>query len=462
MSQELLKTTKISRILDRLIHEIRRVNSTKFKLFIVTLVMCVYFINGFYSANEWSRYSLIAAIVEENTFIIDNYVVARLDTSYYDGHFYSDKPPGLSFIGVPVYFIAKILLINPLWIQFMLISLLALFTSLSVVLIYELAGYLGGNKTSQLLTALIYGFGTIAWVYSKNFFAHGFSAFLIILSIYYACLFVQENNTKFVLFSGIALGYSIVVDYPNILLFVPFLLYFVLYDTKKKLIYFIVPVAFFLMILGIYNYICFDSPFITAYRYQYHYGDTQNIGFFSNPVHIGLYGLLFSPFRGLFYLSPILLLSPIGFFYLYKKYKPETVLFLSSFAIIVLFYSTYTLWHGGHCYGPRYLLNAIPFITLPLALVIEKYKDQRIFVIFLILMNYSIFANAMGVIASYYLNLEIKNPLLYNIKHLKNRRIVESYFFSISPLTILFPIALILICVAPTMIRRFTRKSYIN
>jgi len=440
--------------------KLKRLNSTHFKLFVVVLVIYLYFLNGFHSSNEWSRYALIQAIIDEHRLIIDNYISNTLDFSYYNGHSYSDKAPGLSFVGIPVYFIAKFL-IDSRWIQYLLISLISIFSALSVVLVYELVGILGGNKTSKLLTALIYAFGTIAWVYSKNFFAHGFSAFLLLLSMYYARLFVQENNVKFIFVSGIAIGYSIVVEYPNLLLLVPFLLYFISYNTKKKLIYFIVPVALFLMVLGTYHYICFGSPFSTPYRYTSGYGNVQDIDVFSNPVHKGLFWLLFSPYRGLFYLSPVLLLSPFGLFLLYKKYKPETILFLSFFMIIVLFYSRYIYWSGGACYGPRFILAVVPFFTLPLAQVIEKYKDQRSFLLlFFVLMGYSIFANAMGVIVSYHVGQEIRNPLLYNVKYLQNGGTIDSFLFSVvSPLTILFPIIVILICITPILIDRLHTKK---
>jgi len=437
----------------------KRLNSTQFKLFIAILAIYLYFLNGFHSANELSRYSLILAIVEEHTFIIDNYILNMIDISYYNGHYYSDKPPGLAFVGVPVYFIGRFL-ISWFWRPYLLISLIALFSSLSVVLIHELAGILGGTRTSNLLTALTYAFGTIAWVYSKTFFAHGFSAFLILFSMYCAHLFVQENNTKFIFLSGVTMGYSILVEYPNLLLLVPFLLYFLLYKTKKKLVYFILPVALFLVLLGTYHYICFGSPFSTPSRYQYYFGNVQAINYFVNPIHIGLYGLLFSPYRGLFYLSPVLLLALFGFFSLYKKYAPETVLFLSSFIIVVLFYSTYTVWYGGWCYGPRFILNVVPFLTLPLTQVIEKHKHKRIFlVIFLVLMGYSVFANGMGVLANYHIPKEIENPLLHNFMYLYNGGVVDSNLFSISPLTIVFPIILILICITPTIVNHLYTKK---
>jgi len=434
---------------------LKRINSTRFKIFIVVLGIYLYFISGFHSANEWSRHSLIQAIVEDQTFFIDGYVMDWRDVSYYNGHYYSDKPPGLSFVGVPIYFVAQFLI--EWWrIRYLLISLIAVVSALSVVLVYELPGFLGGNETSKLLTALTYAFGTIAWVYSKTFFAHGFSAFLLLLSVFCTCLFVKENKTKFIFFSGVAMGYSILVEYQNLLLLVPFLLYFVFYNTKKEIIYFSVPVALFLMILGIYHYVCFGSPFITPYISHTSEGNMQDISTFSNPVHIGLYGLLFSPYRGLFFLSPILLLSPFGFFFLYRKYKPETVLFLSSFIIFNLFHSMFIYWHGGACYGPRYLLNVVPFFTLPLFQVIEQYKDQsRFFILFFILMGYSIFANAMGVLADYHVDRGIENPLLHNLVFLWNGGMIDSTFFSISPFTIVFPLILIFTCITPTIIRHF-------
>ena len=53
--------------------------------------------------NQNSRFDLVVALVEDHTFQIDKYVANTGDYALYDGHYYSDKAPGMALLGLPVY-----------------------------------------------------------------------------------------------------------------------------------------------------------------------------------------------------------------------------------------------------------------------------------------------------------------------------------------------------------------------
>ncbi|MFX1518786.1 MAG: ArnT family glycosyltransferase [Promethearchaeota archaeon] len=420
-----------------MLRELQSKKWIKIFLFFGTFIIYILSINDFASSNEASRLALIQAIVHNRSFIINEFAdqTRYIDIAYYNGNYYSDKAPGLSFIGLPIYLICNTFGFSLEMTHFFLILINAFFTSLATILIYEICNFLDYNSKICVLMALIFAFGTIAWVYAKTFLAHGFSAFLFLLSMYYAHRFIQGNETKFILLSGVAIGYSFLVEYSNLFLLVPFLVYFALYKTQKKLIYFLVPIVLLLILLGTYHYVCFGNPFSTPYRYYYHERQ-QDISFISNPVYIGLYGLLFSPQRGLFFISPVLLLSLYGFFLLYKKYKPETILFLSSFIIISVFYSMLPNWHGAYCYGPRYLLAVVPFIVIPLGTCIEKYKENKIFLIsFSLIFVFSIIANALGALVNPFppFSYEVI-PLIYNASYLIRKGQFDSKLLLLSGL----------------------------
>jgi hypothetical protein len=55
--------------------------------------------------NANARFDLSAAIVEQGTLTIDAYGQNTGDYALFNGHRYIDKAPGLSFVGVPVYFL---------------------------------------------------------------------------------------------------------------------------------------------------------------------------------------------------------------------------------------------------------------------------------------------------------------------------------------------------------------------
>jgi len=102
--------------------------------------------------------------------------------------------------------------------------------------------------------------------------------------------------------------------------------------------------------------------------------------------------LLFYPYRGLFFYSPILLLSIPGLFFMLKKYKAETILIILALVLFLSIISMRRNWWGGYCFGNRYLLPVVPFLSLPLILIFTKIDKKIFFVLFFI----SIIINFLG------------------------------------------------------------------
>ena len=69
------------------------------------LLGCVTFFSFIYSmragGNQNSRFDLLRAIVERHTLQIDAYHENTQDKAHFQGHYYSDKAPGLVFLAVP-------------------------------------------------------------------------------------------------------------------------------------------------------------------------------------------------------------------------------------------------------------------------------------------------------------------------------------------------------------------------
>src|SRR5918995_9847 len=57
--------------------------------------------------NEYSRYDLVRAVVEEGRTTIDSFHMNTGDKAFKDGHYYSDKAPGTAILGIPVYGVLK-------------------------------------------------------------------------------------------------------------------------------------------------------------------------------------------------------------------------------------------------------------------------------------------------------------------------------------------------------------------
>jgi hypothetical protein len=81
--------------------------------------------------------------------------------------------------------------------------------------------------------------------------------------------------------------------------------------------------------------------------------------------------LIISPYRGLLWFSPILFLTPIAIYLLWRNHKNKKIalLIISLAAYYLLVNSAYHYWHGGFSTGPRHLTPIISFLCLPLSLV---------------------------------------------------------------------------------------------
>ena len=70
-------------------------------LFVLLFVSFAYF----YQAGGWnqnSRFDLVRAITNEHTLNIDPFSHSTGDKAFFEGHYYSDKAPGLALTAVPL------------------------------------------------------------------------------------------------------------------------------------------------------------------------------------------------------------------------------------------------------------------------------------------------------------------------------------------------------------------------
>ena len=169
--------------------------------------------------------------------------------------------------------------------------------------------------------------------------------------------------------------------------------------TCLSWLYFVRP-SFGISILAITLYVFFFNraiflPFILtgcswlaaflAYS-LYHFGRLQPLYYRAQPGSLqfgssffeGLAGTLVSPARGLFIYVPIVIF--IG--YLLFRYRTElrprlTKLAAGTVCVHLIIISSYARWYGGHCYGPRYCSDIIPWFALLSILGIEARLKWR-------------------------------------------------------------------------------------
>ncbi|RKZ48389.1 MAG: hypothetical protein DRQ58_04605, partial [Gammaproteobacteria bacterium] len=119
-----------------------------------------------------------------------------------------------------------------------------------------------------------------------------------------------------------------------------------------------------------YNSIAFGSPFVIGYEHVVGFEGMKQ-GFFgiTFPNLSILLQILFSQYRGILWISPILMLTPVGIYYLWRleNYRAELLTIIMLSAYYLLFNSAYHFWDGGYSTGPRHVTPMLAFLCLPLA-----------------------------------------------------------------------------------------------
>jgi hypothetical protein len=132
-----------------------------------------------------------------------------------------------------------------------------------------------------------------------------------------------------------------------------------------------------LLVFGLYNTAILGTPFALPYQYVANprLNELVNTGLLSAglPKPEALWGLSFSPFRGLFFSSPILLLALPGLVLLRRSvFRAEWIVSLVSVLSFFVLISASVQWWGGWSVGPRYLIPMLPFLVWPLTETLDR------------------------------------------------------------------------------------------
>jgi hypothetical protein len=120
-----------------------------------------------------------------------------------------------------------------------------------------------------------------------------------------------------------------------------------------------------LLALAILNTVRFGSPLLTGYHTAYDQG-------FSIPLIKGLVWNLASSHRSIFLYAPATLLMFLGLPSFAKKHRGPALLIGAVVVYVFVIYSKWWAWHGGWCWGPRFLVPVIPLMLLPGLVAVKR------------------------------------------------------------------------------------------
>ncbi len=367
------------------------------------LVFCCY--AYFYQAGGWnqnSRFDLVRAIVEEGGSAIDSYHGNTKDKARRDKVYYSDKAPGVSWLAVPAYAAMRAGSDaepgDPGFLAFSsyLATLLAvaLPAALGVVALEMLLAAFGLAPAVRLAAALAYGLGTLAFPYSTLLYGHQTAAAFLIggfaLLVRARARLRDQGKTpsRGLLFTaGLLLGAAVACEYPAALAAGPILLYAAICLRPQGrlnwpgLAWLLAGLALPGLAVAAYHTAVFGSPLALPYdfstRRHRHQGFFMGLGM---PQGNALWHLLASPFRGLFFSAPWLLLALPGAVRLLRgrRFRAEATVCLTAFGLFVWMNASLVDWDGGWALGARYLVPTLPFLTvLAAGLAVSRQQSPR-------------------------------------------------------------------------------------
>lgn len=116
----------------------------------------------------------------------------------------------------------------------------------------------------------------------------------------------------------------------------------------------------------------------------------------------GFYGIFFSFGKSIFVYTPLLVIALAYWPAFYRRHKPTSLFVLSSFALLLLITAPFSYW-TDETWGVRKLVSITPLLLLPLALFLEKWREQRRIAQFSVvaLIVLSIYVQVLGVSYDY-------------------------------------------------------------
>jgi hypothetical protein len=326
-------------------------------------------------------------------------IVQSVDVGTYNGNYYSEISPGFAIISFPVSAVGFILDGNTLKLLGHILyadeGFLAFCSSLAAIFVYRICRFYS-DQIPSLLASLAFALATTLWPVTTMIYIEGASVMFSTASVYF--LFRHMKVTKSerdLILSGICLGLAAFVEYMAALFLVPIVVYLLVRRSGIwRTMRFVDSFAIFGPLLWLTtNYLAFRSPFV--FPEQLKNGPIFNqFDLGSMFIHVGAY--IGSPYRGIFVFSPVLVL---GVFMIAKMIRQrelrlDALLFSSFFLLILFAYSAWSDWAGGLVYGPRFLLLGIPYLAIPISILLKR--SWRYAVAFFFLFDVSVFQQWIG------------------------------------------------------------------
>jgi hypothetical protein len=230
----------------------------------------------------------------------------------------------------------------------------------------------GWSPRASLGAALACALGTPLFAYSSWLFTEPLTTCLLLGAAWAVFGNDRPVGLDDALLAGLLLGACLLVRPAHAIAVPLFALAVIVRDGRRGLaaasllgLGAAVGLAIYLM----WNQHLFGNPFDFGYPETADGG--KRLNGFETPIWRGVFGFLFSPGKSIFIFAPVMLAALFGASNLWRRDRGMAVLAVGGPLLYLLFYSRYTQWEGGNCFGPRYLLPVTALLLPALAAFLE-------------------------------------------------------------------------------------------
>ncbi|MFV0623923.1 hypothetical protein ACBY01_07940 [Sphingomonas sp. ac-8] len=368
-------------------------------LFALVWFSCGWFGSWEFNPNNATRMYAALSIAEQGDATIDEYAGLTIDRAQFGEHYYTDKAPGMTLMAVPFVLLAdavsgdraefhRLDFQDPGFNRFLKIRerLAAVFTSallvaIAAALLFDLGRGVTRSNSAGLFGAVGYALGSIAWGWATTLFGHAAAGAMLVIAVWAVWRGTRDPGglgaTRYAALAGLALGWGLVIEPPLVLEALPIGVWALWrmhgWPLARRLPAMLAAVGVALVAVAplfAYNALVFGSPFQSGYSGVSGFDGMQQ-GFFglTYPKPAVLREIVFGPYRGILWVSPVLLLAPLGLLRLFVDRRHRSLVVLAAVLSVLpfLYNAAYYYWDGGNSTGPRHAVPALAFLGLGLA-----------------------------------------------------------------------------------------------
>jgi hypothetical protein len=357
----------------------RMISTDRARLFLTALCVYAVCLNPLLAnPMTWSSLDAAVSLVDTGRWqVTHGELYGDMDVAMAGARKVLGPPPGLAVTLVPVYAVWRALAgavdSREAFYAFHIFATLvlaAVASSLAVGEVAALAGWLGAARQGCLWAALLFAFGSPAFLFAARLFKENIAALAVIVAFRLA---VTPGPTSRRLTSGLLAGAAGLVAYPAGLFAPALALVVATRDGARRFAVFTLGALASLAALGAYNTALFGRPWRFAYASYVNLPEAAPTVGWQWPAPSVLLNSLVHQREGLLLYSPFLVLGVIGLLRAWRRGRRVEAGVTAAFGVVLWLLSAAWLARFPTAFsGARYLFAVVPLLAAFAAPVLER------------------------------------------------------------------------------------------